>query len=141
MVKNTVTKQSAHHGRQIVAYTPPYTINYRLLSQYILCAPNRITSPLRYELAEKTRLFIKYSPHRCSLLGIHRSTLDLDGRLRLRWRDIMLTKMQSRSLALAAVAIAVGLGSQQALAASQTGHANAAIVQAINLTETTPMNF
>lgn len=53
----------------------------------------------------------------------------------------MLTKTQSRSLALAAVAVAVGLGSQQALAASQTGHANAAIVAAINLTETTPMNF
>ena len=53
----------------------------------------------------------------------------------------MLTKMQSRSLALAAVAVAVGLGSHQSMAASQTGHANAAIVGAINLTETTALNF
>ena len=53
----------------------------------------------------------------------------------------MFTNIRSRSLALAAVSVAVGLGSHQALATSQTGHANAAIVSAINLTETTPMNF
>lgn len=53
----------------------------------------------------------------------------------------MFTKVQSRSLALAAATIAVGLGSQQALATSQTGHASAAIVQAIVVTENTQMNF
>jgi hypothetical protein len=53
----------------------------------------------------------------------------------------MFTNIRSRSLALAAVSVAVGLGSHQALAASQTGHASAAIVGAINLNETTPMNF
>lgn len=53
----------------------------------------------------------------------------------------MFTNIRSRSLALAAVSVAVGLGSHQALAASQTGHANATIVSAINLTESTPMNF
>jgi Mat/Ecp fimbriae major subunit len=53
----------------------------------------------------------------------------------------MFKKMQTRSLALAAVALAVGLGSHQALATSQTGHASAAIVQAIAVTENTQMNF
>ena len=53
----------------------------------------------------------------------------------------MITKMQNRSLALAAATIALGLGSQQALATSQTGHASAAIVQAIVVTENTQMNF
>ena len=53
----------------------------------------------------------------------------------------MFTNVRSRSLALAAAALTVGLGSHHALAASQVGHANAAIVSAINLTETTPMNL
>jgi len=53
----------------------------------------------------------------------------------------MLTNVRSRSLALAAAALTVGLGSHQAPAASQTGTANASIVQAIVVTQTTPMNF
>jgi Mat/Ecp fimbriae major subunit len=53
----------------------------------------------------------------------------------------MCTNVRSRSLALAAAALTVGLGSHQALAGSQVGHANASIVSAIVVTETTPMNF
>jgi hypothetical protein len=53
----------------------------------------------------------------------------------------MFTNIRSRSLALAAVSVAVGLGSHQALAAQGTGQANASIVQAIVVTQTTPMNF
>lgn len=53
----------------------------------------------------------------------------------------MFTNIRSRSLALAAVSIAVGLGAHQALAATVSGHANATIVSAVNLTESTPMNF
>jgi Mat/Ecp fimbriae major subunit len=53
----------------------------------------------------------------------------------------MITKVRSRSLALAAVSVAVGLGSHQALAASQTGHASAQIVQAISISENTQMAF
>ncbi len=51
------------------------------------------------------------------------------------------TKFWNRILALAAAAVAVGLASDEALATVTTGHASAAIVQAINLTETTQMNF
>lgn len=54
---------------------------------------------------------------------------------------IMVTNRWSRSLALAAAIIVLGLGSHDALAATQTGHANAAIVQAITLNENTNLNF
>lgn len=53
----------------------------------------------------------------------------------------MFTNIRSRSLALAAVSLAVGLGAHQALAANATGHASAQIVQAISVTENTPMSF
>jgi Mat/Ecp fimbriae major subunit len=53
----------------------------------------------------------------------------------------MFTNIRFRLLALAAVSAAVGLGSHETRAASQTGTANASIVQAINLSQTTPMNF
>jgi Mat/Ecp fimbriae major subunit len=53
----------------------------------------------------------------------------------------MMHKTLRRSLAATAATVAVGLGSHEALATSQTGHANASIVQAIVVTENTQMNF
>ncbi|HXZ02220.1 MAG TPA: DUF4402 domain-containing protein [Stellaceae bacterium] len=53
----------------------------------------------------------------------------------------MFTKRMSRSLALAAALTGLGLASQQALATSQTGHANAVILQAITVTENTQLNY
>ncbi len=51
------------------------------------------------------------------------------------------TKYWNRSLALAAATVAVGLASDEAMATNQTGHASAAIVQAISINENTQMNF
>jgi Mat/Ecp fimbriae major subunit len=54
----------------------------------------------------------------------------------------MRTKTIVRSLGLASAVVALGFVSQHAIAAnSATGHASAVILQAINLVETTQLNF
>lgn len=53
----------------------------------------------------------------------------------------MMQKAFRRSLAAAVATVAVGLASRDALATSQTGHANATILSAITVTENTQMNF